>query len=182
MLMPSVNLLDSLDNLLREYFDVEIPARRIYLAKQGFRAGELRRGVNYFNKAKLRAQMGVFHFLDLAHLGAAKCDDRHLSNVLTEFLNRVSGQGEQGVMVGHSEDDSMTTWNSVSKLCAGLNLRDGALQRVALEHNLETGVRYFRSPADDQSKKPSDSGMRQITHWLVRLGSQLNSTEIGETR
>jgi len=157
LLMPGVDLFDSLDNLLREARGTELFTRRFYLGKEGFRANEVGDAVHFFGDAR----MAIYCFLDFLHRGAKRSDAAY-------FEDNLRAARERGrILFGHSKRDSMTTWSAVKEVCRRTEL-SGSLSEISWCHDLNSGVRYVEDIGSSGKRRNTiDSGLDEIVARLL---------------
>lgn len=163
LIMPGLDLFESLDNLLRNSLG-ELFTRRFYLAKPGVKASTpaLKGGVNYFGTSR----MSVYHLLDLCNRGGVRCT----IDFLLENLGSFSARGGR-IALGHSHYDSMTSWDSVAEIHRCLGLPNDSLIEVPWEHDIRSGVRYIPKVAGERPGAGPDVHVEALANWILHLNT-----------
>jgi pimeloyl-ACP methyl ester carboxylesterase len=158
LLMPAVDLFDALDSFRSAgNSPVELFTRKFYLAKDGFKASQLKsEHQQYFE-----GRMGAYHLYDLPFRGARCCNFRFFTDNLREFAD--SGRK---LFVGYSEQDSMLKKETMFELSRSFDSLNCTIKNdIEWFHNVHTGVRYD-SQVKSTSGRPPQPGIENVVSWL----------------
>jgi pimeloyl-ACP methyl ester carboxylesterase len=155
LLMPAIDLFAALDTFRKKEV---LFTRKFYLAKDQFKASQLSdNSLKYFT-----GYMDLNHLFDLSFRGAKHCNINHFIENLRDFI-KAGGM----VCVACSDQDSMTTPESILSLETSLGQKNCIFRKIEWFHDVRRGMRSYSQVKPNNNKAALvPQKLQNVIDWL----------------